>query len=120
MQSARVVPALDVLEDGASKSGSRRPSAGIDELALDGGEEALGHCIVPALALAPDREDDAVGPGQLGKVTARILTAPVGMKDHAPLWCTVGERHGEGVGDQLGAHVIGQGPPDHPTGLPGR
>ena len=30
------------------------------------------------------------------------------------LWCPVGEGHGEGVFDQLGAHVIGQGPAHHP------
>ena len=33
----------------------------------------LGHRVVPALALASDREDDAVGPGQLGEVTTRVL-----------------------------------------------
>ena len=28
------------------------------------------------------------------------------------LWCPVGEGHGEGVFDQLGAHMVGQGPAD--------
>jgi len=33
-----------------------------------------------AVALAPDQEDDAVGPSQLGEVTAGVLTAAVGME----------------------------------------
>ena len=35
------------------ESCSRRPGPGVDELALDGGEEGLSHGIVPALALPP-------------------------------------------------------------------
>ena len=34
------------------------------------------------------------------------------MEDDAGFGCSVGEGHGEGVVDQLGAHVIGQGPAD--------
>jgi hypothetical protein len=73
VQPAHVVPTLDVVEDGASQARSSWPGPGVDELAFDGGEEALGHRVVPAFALAPDREHDAVGPGQLGEVSARIL-----------------------------------------------
>ena len=32
------------------------------------------------------------------------------MKNDTSLWCPVGEGHGEGVFDQLGAHVFGQRP----------
>jgi hypothetical protein len=49
MQSAGVVPTLDVLKDITSKSGSRRPCTGIDELTLDGGEKRFSHGVVPAL-----------------------------------------------------------------------
>src|SRR5271165_401510 len=73
VQPAHVVPALDVVEHRPVQTLASRPGPGVDELALDGGEEALGHGIVPALALAPDREHDAVGPGQLGEVPARVL-----------------------------------------------
>ena len=71
--------------------------------------------VVPALALATDREHDAVGAGQLGELRARILTAPIGMEYEALLRCPVGEGHLEGVFDQFGAHVIGQRPAHHPA-----
>jgi len=76
MQPAGVVPALDVLEDRASKSSSGRPRTRLDEFALDGGKKRLGDRVVPAFALATDQEDDAVGPGQLGEVATRVLTPP--------------------------------------------
>ncbi len=37
------------------------------------------------------------------------------MKNDAFVRCPVFERHSEGVFDQLGAHVIGQGPADDPA-----
>jgi hypothetical protein len=43
------------------------------------------------------------------------LTAPVRMKNDALLRGTVIEGHLESVFDQFGAHVIGQGPADHPA-----
>jgi hypothetical protein len=50
VQPAGVVPTLDVLEDTVSKFGPLWPRTGIDELALDGGEERFGHRVVPALS----------------------------------------------------------------------
>ena len=46
----------------------------VDELAPNGGEEATRPYRVGSIHLAPDKEHDAVGPGQLGEVTAGILT----------------------------------------------
>ena len=49
MKPSRVVPAFDVLEDGTSEPCSRRPGPGVDELALEGGENesatALEHAV---------------------------------------------------------------------------
>ena len=73
MQPAGVVPALDVLEDGPSKPGSVGHARVSMSSRLMVAKNDLGHRVVPALALASDREDDAVGPGELGEVTARIL-----------------------------------------------
>jgi hypothetical protein len=50
VEALDVVPALDVVEDGAPQTFTSRPRPGLDELALDGGEEALGDGVVPALA----------------------------------------------------------------------
>ena len=43
------------------------------------------------------------------------LTSPVRMENDTLLRCAVGERHFEGVFNQFGAHVVGQGPADDPT-----
>ena len=48
VQPGAVVPA-DVLDHGPLGSCPSGPGAGVDELALDGGEEALSHRVVPAL-----------------------------------------------------------------------
>lgn len=74
VQAARVVPALDVLEDGTAKPRPGLPRTCVDQLALDGGEEALGHGVVPALTGHADREHHAVGPGQLPVVPTGVLT----------------------------------------------
>src|SRR5664280_1470755 len=55
VQPAHVVPTLDVIEHGTVQTGARRPGPGIDEFALDGGKEAFGDGVVPALALALER-----------------------------------------------------------------
>ena len=47
VQAARVVPALDVLKDGASKSDSRGPRALVNELSFDGGEKRFRYRIGP-------------------------------------------------------------------------
>lgn len=49
------------------------PGPGIDELALDGREEALRYGVVPAFSLPRHRQDDAVLPGQGGEVAAGVL-----------------------------------------------
>src|ERR1700748_2677924 len=89
VQAAGVVPAFDVVEDRAAEPGARRPGAGVDELAFDRREEALGHRVVPALTGATDRQHDTVGPGGPPVVGARVLTAPVGVEDR-PGWRSAG------------------------------
>ena len=53
VQPAGVVPALDVLEDGASKSGSRSPCSRVDELSLNGGEERSATALSQRSSLRP-------------------------------------------------------------------
>src|SRR5687768_3175108 len=48
MAPLAVVPALDVLEAGAARGGAGGPRVAVEELALEGGEEALGHGRAPA------------------------------------------------------------------------
>ena len=66
--------------------------------------------------LRPTESTTPLARASSAKSPTRILTAAVRMENDALLWCPVGEGHGEGVFDQLGAHVIGQGPADDPAG----
>ena len=59
VEAAGVVPAFDVVEDGAAEPGAGGPRAGVDQLAFDGREERLGHGVVPAFT------------GPCGRPTAR-------------------------------------------------
>ena len=59
MATVRVIPPFDVLEDRHAGLGLRRERALVDELAFEGGEEALGHRVVGAVANRTHRRDDA-------------------------------------------------------------
>ena len=116
VQPAGVVPALDVLEDGASKSCSRRPARASMSSRLMVAKNDSATALSQHSPLRPTESTTPLAPRQLGEVTARVLTAAVGMEDDALLGCALGEGHLEGVFDQLGAHVVGQGPADDPAG----
>src|SRR5438067_3705224 len=76
MQPAGVVPAFDVVEDSPVQACAGGPGAAVDELALDGGEEALSNGVIPAFSFSGYRQDDAVRAGQGGEVPAGVLWQP--------------------------------------------
>ena len=55
-----IVEALDVLEDGARRIGTRRPTAPVQEVEIQGREEALRHSVVPAVARSTETRANAV------------------------------------------------------------
>jgi len=89
---------------------------GIDELALERGEEALGQGVVPALARPAHRERDLVVLRKGGVGGRGVLAPAVGVEDHARLRVAGRDRVGQGAGDQLGAQVAGHGVADDPAG----
>src|SRR5215472_2960506 len=74
-----IVEDLDVFEDGGAQVAAGRPSGAINKLSLQRREEALGNCVVPAVALAAHADLDA----ELGErclvLGARVLAATVGV-----------------------------------------
>ncbi len=77
VQAAGVVPALDVVEDGPAKFGDAAPGPGGDQLSFDGGEEGFRDGVVVGTTGQPQRQPDAICPGQSGKVLACVLTSAV-------------------------------------------
>src|SRR3954451_24841301 len=47
----------------------------------------------------------------------RVLGAAVGMEDHSGRWIPGRDGHVQGVGDQAGAHVVGDRPAHHPAAV---
>ena len=119
MASAGVVPALDVVEDRAAGGGLRVGQARrCEQLGLDGGEERLGEGVVPALAVAADRQTSRRA--RLARLAywADWCTGSRGRsgRSRRPRGGAGWHGVGEGVGDQVGAQVVGGGPADDPAG----
>src|SRR6516165_4443421 len=81
VQPGAVVPG-DVLHDRAAGRRPGGPCLVAGELAFERGEKALRYGVIPALALAADRQDDLAVTGQGGERGGCVLAAPVGMEDH--------------------------------------
>src|SRR5215469_7963682 len=81
VQAGAVVPA-DVLDDRPSGGSLGGPGLGVDQLAFECGEEALGEGVVPALAGPAEGQDHLVALGELGKLRRGVLAAAVGVEDH--------------------------------------
>lgn len=87
MQTGAVVPG-DVSGDGVAGGRAVGPGMVVEELALDGAEEAFGQGVVPGLPGSSVRQDDAVVLGQLepalaggdvGDVAASAGVQPAGV-----------------------------------------
>ena len=69
MAPAAVVEALDVFDDRPAGCGAGRPGPGIDQLAFEGGEEALGEDVMPALAGPAQGERHLVVVGEVSELS---------------------------------------------------
>ena len=104
----RVVPALDVLEDGQVRRGLRREAVALEQLAFEGREEALAECLSYAsptepidgwtpISLAPPAEGKRLlGHCRAARRTSRacsvrVLSWTVGHAGHAAAAVCVGD-----------------------------
>src|SRR5713226_4221845 len=78
-----VVVGLDEVEDRASSLVSSPKDLPVEQLTLEGGEEALGHRVVEAIAAAAHRLDEACLANASTVGQARVLTALIRMSDGA-------------------------------------
>ena len=114
MPAGAVVVHLDPLEGGLLHRFQVRPGPGVDEFFLVRREEALRDGIVIADTGPAQRAADPVPPAEAGEIVRRVLRAAIGMEDDLAFRPALFEGHRQGVGDQLGAHVVSDRPPDHP------
>ena len=115
VQPGAVVPG-DVLDDGPAGGGPGGPGLRVEQLAFERGEERFGNGVVPALA-------GAAGDSVTAQSLARAAnSAEVYWQPRSEWKITPGRRVaggdgvGQGVGDQLGAQVIGDRVADDAAG----
>lgn len=104
-----------------ARRGPGGPGLPVDQFALEGGKEALGHGVVAgalwAIADAAHRGDDPGVLQALAKGEGRVLAAVVGVV-HEPRQPHFPRRSAAGAGqfhrrhDQLGAQMVGHAPAD--------
>jgi hypothetical protein len=84
----RVVPPLDVFEDGEAGLGLGREAAAVQELALERREETLAVGVIVGVADGPHRGPDTDFPAPEPEGDGRVLTALIGaMGDgERPVW----------------------------------
>src|SRR5205814_10194888 len=113
MTASTIVVRLDVFEHGRLELVNSRPGPGVDEFLLEGREERFRDGIVVTDSGTPDRRPHAVVPAEIAELGARILSSAVGV-EYDPGWrVTMNDRHTQRVDDQIRAHMIGNGEPDH-------
>ncbi len=81
--AVRVVPSFDPLEDGHLRLGLGSEPSTVEQLALEGGEEALGHRIVVGIADRAHPGHDARFPAALAEGVTRVLRPVVRMVNDA-------------------------------------
>src|SRR5215204_7526499 len=116
VQPAGVEPALDPADQFAAGLGPGGPAPAVSVFTLHGPEPALSDAVVPAHPGRAHRLHDTVGVAQLSE-GRRCVDRPAVAVEHdaGDMAAPRSDGHGERVGDEFGAHVIGGGPADHPT-----
>ena len=114
MAPFRIVPALDELEDGHAglRLGLELPP--IEQLALQGGEEALAHRIVVGIANRPHRRPDAGFLAAQAEGDRGVLRSLVRVMDHVDR-TPLRQRHVEGIEHELGFQIVAHRPADDPA-----
>jgi hypothetical protein len=93
MPTARIIEAVDVLEDDGFCPSTGFPRPAPDQLGLDGFEESLDGTVVIVVAFAAYRRLEPVLTHDLLVVVAAVLAAPVAVEDAAARQGLQGDGH---------------------------
>src|SRR5215207_10876634 len=115
MEPTSVVEPFQVLEDGTPCYLSIGETSPMDELGLQGGNEALRHRVVQGSSGPSHRGDDADLCKALAEGDSRVLGAALGMMHESCGWLAPPERHLQRVDHELRPHVVLHRPPDDPS-----
>ena len=110
MAAGRVVEGLDPGEDRSGEPGTGGPVVPIEEFALEAGEEALGDGVVQRVADGAHRAEQPGVAKALPEDPAAVVRSVIRVGDRTLGWASAPGGHVDGVGDELGAHVISDRP----------
>jgi Phage integrase, N-terminal SAM-like domain len=116
VQPLAVAGDLDVAGDGEPGMGPVWEGLPVIHLVLQRAEEAFGGGVVPVHSGPAGAGADAVCLAEPGEPGRGILSSLAAVKDRAGLNVAVSDGHGQGVGDQAGAHVVRELPAGHHLG----
>jgi hypothetical protein len=110
-----VVVEVDVVVDAVAQLVHGGEGVPVEVLVLEDRPEALRTGVVVATAGGPHGTDDAESGAELLDLVVAELAPAIGMEDGARASAEPGGGGlGECIEDDLGAHVIGQGPAEDP------
>ena len=114
MTATRVVEAFEVVEHRHACLGLRAEATSVEQLALEGAEEALAHRVVVRVADGPHRRSDACLLAAHAEGDGGVLAAVVGMVDDAAR-LALRDRHVQRLDDDVGLEAGGHRPADDAT-----
>src|SRR5688500_7658947 len=114
MPTMIVVPALDEVEDRHAGCDLSTETLAIEQLALEGGEEALAHGVVEAIANGSHRRADSRLAAALAEGDRGVLAPLIGVMDHRRR-PTLPQSHAQGLEDELGTQMCRHRPAHHPA-----
>src|ERR1039457_1786731 len=113
MSPDRIIVVADPVTSLPFKIGRRRPGASVNEFFLVRREERFRYGIVVTYSCPAEGPPDIVLRAVLVEHRGSVLAAAAGMNYHPGGRLAVRDGHPEGGGDEAGAHVRGDGPPDY-------
>ena len=116
MAAARVVPSLDPFKDRLPELISALPDALVEEFALHGGPERFHESVVDAGRDPAHRFEEPGLSEPVPEHPRRVLGSAVRVNHGPGLGFASPPRHVEGVDDEFGADVVGNGPADDAAG----
>ena len=117
MSAARIVEAVDVLEDRHLSLPAGFPGIPPDQLGLDGLEESLDGGVIIAIAFSTHRHFEVMLAQYFLIIVRTILAATVGMMD-AFFWrCPEGDSHLQGPDRKVTLHPITDRPANDTAGM---
>lgn len=106
-----IVPTFDECKDRLACHWLIVEGTAIEQLAFQGGEEALTESIIETISDRAHRWADASFPATLAERQGSVLTALIGVVDDV-FWVTLLDRHVQGIHHQGSLEVSGHCPTD--------